>query len=427
MDVYVYDKNLLLVTVIDTYKSLIWANRYKEIGDCELYLEANPVNLDSLKIGYYLARNDDSMICQIRKIEIQTDAENGNYMIVTGVDTKVLLDQRIIWNMMTCNGNVEDFIRQMITSSCISPTNPDRELRKLNTQKLVQLGTKANFTEVSSEQVSYKNVGEKIREYCETFKWGYRFVLRNSKLTFELYKGTDRSNSVIFSDEYENLSSSVYIHDRTNMGNVALIAGSGEGSSRIKTYYGTQNSVNRFEVYVDAKDISRDISYSELTEFYPLIADGGQGYLDGTNYKYQSLDIEVVTEQQLIELEYYYPDGEYIQIDGHDYYRVSNIVVAVLESSTPDSSTNATLSVPVYEVYLLNRGEEKVAEYGETKTFEGSVIPDVTFVYKRDFFLGDVVRVENEFGISANARITEVIEVFDDNGYSIEPKFESEV
>ena len=38
--------------------------------------------------------------------------------------------------------------------------------------------------------------------------------------------------------------------------------------------------------------------------------------------------------------------------------------------------------------------------------------------------MGDLVTVENEYGISVKARITEVVEVYDDNGYSIEPKFE---
>ena len=78
----------------------------------------------------------------------------------------------------------------------------------------------------------------------------------------------------------------------------------------------------------------------------------------------------------------------------------------------------------VYSVYLLTRGYEKLAEYGAVTSFEGTVEPNTTFVYKQDYFLGDIVTVENEFGISVGARITEIVEVQDDNGYSVEPKFE---
>ena len=56
VDVYVLDKNLNLIGIIDTYSSLIWANRYKEDGDCELYVEATTENFNLLKKNYYLYR-----------------------------------------------------------------------------------------------------------------------------------------------------------------------------------------------------------------------------------------------------------------------------------------------------------------------------------------------------------------------------------
>ena len=97
IDVFVLNQNLDPLAVIDDYKSLIWANRYAEIGDCELYLAASRANIDLLKIGFYLCRLDDDMVCRIKKVEVTTDAENGDYMTVTGEDTKSYLDQRIVW------------------------------------------------------------------------------------------------------------------------------------------------------------------------------------------------------------------------------------------------------------------------------------------------------------------------------------------
>ena len=38
--------------------------------------------------------------------------------------------------------------------------------------------------------------------------------------------------------------------------------------------------------------------------------------------------------------------------------------------------------------------------------------------------MGDIVTVENEYGIISTPRIVEIIETFDTNGYSVEPKFE---
>lgn len=424
IDVYVLDKNLSVVGIVDSYKSLIWANRYNDVGDCELYLEASQENINLLQDGYYLIRADDDMVCQIRKIEIDTSAEEGNYLIVTGKDTKALLDQRVIWSMMTCTGNIEDFIRSIVQNSCVAPALYGRQFQKANGQPLLALGNKANFSEVTTEQVSYKNVGEKIREYCGTYKWGYRIVLSNNTLWFQLYKGTDRSSDVIFSDAYENLSSTKYVDDKTNMGNVALVAGAGEGSARARNVYGFYSGIDRYEIFVDAKDIARQISWSELTDIYPTTDDGGQGYLNGYNYKLNYLNVQIVDSDQLTWLQTNFPTGQVVTIGGIQYYQVYNEIIATLQTTTPDDNSPVTLQDIVYSVYLLNRGAENLAEYGEVISFEGSVIPDVTFVYKQDYFLGDIVSVENEYGIKASARIVEVVEVMDDNGYSMEPKFE---
>ena len=38
IDVFVLDGDLKIIGIIDAYKSLIWAKRYRETGDCELYI-----------------------------------------------------------------------------------------------------------------------------------------------------------------------------------------------------------------------------------------------------------------------------------------------------------------------------------------------------------------------------------------------------
>ena len=123
-------------------------------------------------------------------------------------------------------------------------------------------------------------------------------------------------------------------------------------------------------------------------------------------------------------LESHVPGGTIVTVGGEQYYRVADATIASLQTDAPEDNSPAILLDIVYMVYLINRGIEKLAEYGEKTTFEGVVIPDVTFLYKRDYFLGDIVSIESEYGISARCRIVEVIEVVDENGYKVEPKFE---
>lgn len=428
LDIFILDGNLEYVGIIDSYKSLIWANRYNTLGDCELYVEATPELLNMLKKDYYIIRADDEMVCQIKKIELDTSTEDGNYLIVTGRDTKGYLDQRIIWSTLICDGNLEEFMLNMVAKTLISPALTGRKLLKTNGEQLLYLATPSGFTEVNTEQVSYKNVGKKTREYCNANGWGYKVFLQNGVLNYKIYKGTDRTQTVVFSENYENLAATNYVEDYTNIGNVALVAGEGEGPNRSRNVSGYAEGIDRYEIYVDAKDISKTITWEELTNMYPTTDEGGEGYIDhnGVNYVYKMnyLNVEIVDPDQLRQLKINYPDGQEITISGNNYYQVYNVIIANLPSDTPEDGDSVELWAIIYEVYLLNRGYEKLSEFGTVVSFEGTVAPNVTFEYKKDYFLGDIVTVENDFGISVSARITEVIEVNDENGYSIEPKFE---
>lgn len=81
------------------------------------------------------------------------------------------------------------------------------------------------------------------------------------------------------------------------------------------------------------------------------------------------------------------------------------------------------IDLPTYYELLIAEGKDKLAEHGVTTSFEGEV--DVnSYKYKTDYDLGDIVTIKNEYGITVNARITEIIETWDNEGYTIEPVFE---
>ena len=431
--IYVLNDRMERIAVIDTYTSLIWANRYNETGDCELYIEANSTTLSLLRKGYFLSREDDEMVCRIEKIELNTDTENGNYLTITGYDVKKILSQRVIWNQTNVNGNVEDYVRKIVYDNLVSPSEPFRQIRDANERANFFLGEKQGFTEVIAEQVTYKSVEEKVQEICKKYQWGYKVTSDAGNFYFSLYKGTDKSETVIFSPDFENIVSTKYIEDSSNTANVALVAGEGEGAARFKRTSGIAKGLNRSEIFVDAKDISKTITWSDLTEMYPLRADGGGGYIfksltGNMVYQVDVIYISIVDDAHLALLRREYPGGFPTVKDGNKYYQVEAATVADLpgknQGDPMEDSDSVILRDSIYTVFLMNRGYEKLSEHKASTVFEGQIDPLTTFVYKKDYFLGDVVSVENEFSIHAAARITEVVETFDENGYLVEPRFE---
>ena len=378
---YLLDNELKKKYIIDTYSSAIWAKRYNDIGDCELVISASIENFRKIKECKYIARNDDDMVCKIKKVELQTDEENGDQLILTGNDITDILNQRIVIKQTNFNGLVEDYIRALINDSIIKPTNTDRKIRNF------ALANNKGFSETIREQLTYDNVGEKIQKLCKQYGWGYRVTVNNGNFIFALYKGNDISRYITFSHNYDNISTTDYVKDDSNIKNVALVAGEGEGVARKTITIGNGTGIDRHELYVDARDISSEIDYDEL----------------------------------LIN----YPNGKEKVINNVIYYQVNGSNVAILTKNDTGEITNVQLCNNIYMENLKNTGYEKMSEYTSITSFAGEIIAGMSYKYKEDYNLGDIVNIVNEYGISINVRISEVIENQDDNGYTMEPTFEN--
>lgn len=75
---------------------------------------------------------------------------------------------------------------------------------------------------------------------------------------------------------------------------------------------------------------------------------------------------------------------------------------------------------------LINRGRQKLTEYEQEIYFEGQVLQTKNLSYERDYDLGDIVMLQNrEWGITRDARITEVKEIYEPTGKRIELVFDN--
>lgn len=96
-----------------------------------------------------------------------------------------------------------------------------------------------------------------------------------------------------------------------------------------------------------------------------------------------------------------------------------------LQKKYTDANGNErTRSNAEYESLLKNRGKSNLTDYTMVSTFEGEVESRNSFIYKQDYYLGDIVQIENEYNFKGTARITEVVTSQDEDGYSIYPTFE---
>lgn len=368
MEAWILDQNAASLAVLDTFQSFIWTDRYRGYGDFEIYMPAETSVLSYLKEGNYLVTKDSDRMMIIEDIQVDTDAENGNHLIVTGRSLESILCRRVIWGYKVLNGNFQDAIRTLLNENVIAPSNSKRKIPNF----VFRVSTDTRITGLTVDtQFLGENLYDAILSLCEEKEIGFRVLPDGSGgFLFELYVGEDRSYAqsdhpwVIFSPDFENILSSNYLESSKNLRTVSLVGGEGEGAERV---------------------------LSEATD-----DDGG-----GTGLSRREMFTDAAGVSKLLE-------SSYVDDEG-------NTVEATYMTDAE------------YDEQLKQKGKEELAksENSVTKSFEGEIDGSRQFVYKKDFNIGDVVQVVNEYGQEATSRVTEIVISQDENGESLNPTFTS--
>lgn len=86
-------------------------------------------------------------------------------------------------------------------------------------------------------------------------------------------------------------------------------------------------------------------------------------------------------------------------------------------------SGDETLSDSEYMSQLINKGKEQLAENAITSSFEGEIETSHMFCYGKDFYKGDIVQLENEYGFGSRVRVTEMVWSQNTEGVNVYPTF----
>ena len=176
------------------------------------------------------------------------------------------------------------------------------------------------------------------------------------------------------------------------------------------------NSNNQFEFSLYKGD---DRSYDQTTNPYVVFSPKFENLIDA-NYTESDRELKNVT---LIGGEDQGNSRKYATVDSS----ATGLNRRELFTDARDISSNVeggTLSAAEYTNLLLQRGREKLSETATTKAFEGRAETTVMFLYGVDFFMGDLVQVDDGYGHDSPALITEIVNSQDADGVSTYPTFQ---
>ena len=351
MELLILNKSFQPVSILEGYTSLIWTKRYYGYGDFELYIAADSALLDVLQKDFFITRSDDESVMIIEKIEIKTDVENGDYFIITGRSLESILLRRVFDRQYFMNStSTLALVIQSFFIECT--TNRDSSVLQPRTYRQIPnlyIDTSSNFDGTMNVQFTGDTLYSAIVSVCQPREVGFKITLAGSNMTLYLYQGDEVD--VEFSPDFDNLISSDYSSDNSDIANFVYVAGEGEGINREilpRAFFvkdvNPKAGLDLREIWIDARDIS---------------SNGGV-------------------------------------ISHDDYYDM-----------------------------LEQRAKEARAEHSIDESFEAEIEPQMTFSYKTDWNLGDIVTVKNTYGVTSKPRIVEIIECWDETGYSVIPTFDS--
>ena len=262
-----------IIGYLDGFTSVIWHAVYYGVGDFEIYTRLTPEILDILQIGNYVTRETRDDVGIIEAINISYDASDGYMITATGRFAKSLLDRRLIYSLsgytitpVTSYGNVEAAARALVKSSIISATDTARNV------SFIELGDLAGLSatiidddgDAAYKQTSYGNLLDYTDNLLKEYGYSAKIVLNLETLNLQyvVFEGTDRTigtaEPLIFSQEFDNLLSSDYTDDVTNLKNTAFCGGEGEGTDRkFVLVTSGDTGLNRREIFVDGSSQSQ--------------------------------------------------------------------------------------------------------------------------------------------------------------------------
>lgn len=366
MDIMLLDSKYNLISIIDQYIAINWAVRKKSAGDFELILPASSENMERIKEDLYLSIPQSDRYMVIEKIVLKTDIDDGDTLTVTGRTLESILDRRIVIEDEKVSGNVQKVIKQLLENNIIYSTSSSNK-RKIPGFVFKETSD-PNITSITVESSNYykQNLYDVICAMAERYNFGFRILpFGEGGFEFELYYGTDRS------------------YDQTQNSYVVF---SPKFDNLISTNYVKTNTSYKNVCYVNYNvTISGSLASGESIEHtFHFNRESSIGDPSGLSRREMSID------SQLEEI----------------------------------SNESPLTYLSVYQELLKQEGLDTLNGQKSVEAMDGELDSNIQFTYGIDYFLGDIVQVENSYGIRSKCEITEFLISEDSSGLTMVPTFE---
>lgn len=359
----ILDQNFEMIAYLDHYEELMWVDKYDEVGEIEIKADPTPEILEAAQMDNYIWSSLSDRLMIIDSLAFSYDASEGIRYLIKGHSLEVILRRRVLLYKTVFKNNLEDCCRQIVDWGFMRVTESGRKVDNFTFEY-------SGDPRISSKVVNYEyEPGTElltcIQDMCQGEELGFKITLNEStkQFVFKLFIGEDRSYA--------------------------------QEANPWVVFSPTYNNLISDKIEQDAYDHKNFV-----------FVVGEEYTKDETHY-----DPEWIR----------YGTGETGLYRREVYESAADINHEIEEID----GTKIELTDAEYTAQLNQRATNKIKELKIQKEVESQVDPNVNFEYGKDYFIGDVVQLENAYGFNEKARVSEFIIDHNTSGLSMYPTFKN--
>nr|FAA01695.1 MAG TPA: hypothetical protein [Siphovirus LN-2020-1]FAA01758.1 MAG TPA: hypothetical protein [Siphovirus LN-2020-1] len=430
----VLDESMILQHICEDYKSIIWTERFHGFGDFKLTVPGTLENLQIYQLDYYLYTKGTNKLMIIEQIELNTEYSKQSLLTVSGRSLESILDRRVmhpypIWEgTLLCKeertrGKVKDVVKHysnlLFKQRDSLDTSHERHVKGFGWYSVDELpegirrGRPVSSLDIGDIRVSTEGV---VRDMSiRNPNWGrymdytkdpysmegswYKLVQELTDLTMSgwaieydgedpyywygyTYNGVNRTFNqgerppVVFSPKYDNLSKATYFKSKVG--------------TRTKIFSGAVKFEIPTQLALDGEYLGASASNNAMQNNSITVGTPGLGLREG-----------------------YFKSPSVEHTNG------------MMQDTTGAKGVLPNDPKSIHR-QIHEQCNTELWRHMPLEMFSGEAAQQSMYTYNEDFFLGDFVQIQNEFGQQDIARITEYIRSSSDSeGDVFYPTFES--
>lgn len=372
MDIYILDILLRPIDVVDEYISFLWTERWASFGDFQITTMATPNNKRRFVPDTKLWITQSKRVMIVESVEEKDDIQSGNVLTVKGRCLNSLLEKRVAANIDSFTDLVEtswdtvgwspkELLELYFFTICYDGNiSPGDIIPYLQPQGTTSLYPAENIPDIDGSTFEWSTKPESIYQ-------AFQDIISAYDVGWRLYKSPTDSKlyfeSMMGCDRTSQQSAFnpvIFSYDMVNLIDTTNLVDVAKYYNAVLVVYFYKDSTTELDTTISVWVESSDLTLSER----------------GFDQKTKILSVTQIPEDMVL------------------------------------------ADVPTY---LTKLGQEELGRSQSVNVYDGEIAKTTTFVYEKDYNLGDIVEVRGNDGGTAYMRVVEQIFSSDSSGDSIYP------